>query len=138
VSRDTLLTAYEAVLNDDIREDCVHTVFETDDEEFVIEFGNFSEGLRFNVCHLSSLAGDPFAKTSHLETLGVGDDYAVFDAEQGDAETLVDETLALASTVDGEFVAVKLRNIENMPDWVPEKIVPPWNILDSLRQLIGG
>lgn len=122
---DSLFRAYETVLDEKLEDDCVMSTWSVGGEELTIEFGNFSDGLVFNVANLPrTISAEQFKRSAPQEVIDDGEIFIAFRPNSEDADTLVAETMQIASFVDGELVDVQLRHIENMPDWFPEKLLP--------------
>lgn len=122
---DALYEAYQVALNDHLDEDCVTSTWETPHGQFVIEFGNFRTGLVFNVADLPwGLSPDEFRDRAPQTVLDANGQFIAFQPNSEAADSLVAETMQLASYVDGELVNIKLRHIENMPEWWPDWLHP--------------
>lgn len=124
-STDDLETAYSAALNPYFDIDCITTTFDSHKGEFVIEFGNFHDGLVFNVAGFSSEhSPTDFKSATTLEVADEGDYFCVFRPTAESAGELVAETLEIASGINAKPTDINPRNIENLPSWWPDSLKP--------------
>lgn len=124
-TRDDLETALQAAFNPYFEIDCIDLKYETDSGGYLLEVGNFEDGLIINCAafHGGYTRAD-IDLPDGCELVDEGRGYTAFRPPETDLDGLIDVVREIGEQSGAELVDLNPRNIENLPGWWPEVLKP--------------